>query len=142
MSQTRQFQLLLVCNWLLQMLLLLLPISYWYAADPMVDKMMKIDGYRAILNWGNPIIYEIPLWGFLIASVGMFFFRNWARYLYLTLWLYVWVVTLFLGFRVSIPAQGFIGMTISTIDGMILYLAFFSALRFEFTKSNVKSMGS
>lgn len=34
-----------------------------------------------------------------------------------------------------IPAQGFIGMAIGTIDGMVLYLASLSALRLEFGRA-------
>ena len=134
MNQSHLFKVLVVSTWLLQFLLYVLPISSWYA-DPMLDKLMALDGYGAILNWGNPIIYQIPLWGFLVASVGMLFFKNWARYLYLALWFYGWIATLLFGFRVSMPAQGFIGMTIGTIDGMVLYLAFLSTLRFEFRRT-------
>lgn len=135
MSQSRLFQTLVISNWLLQLLLYVLPISSWYAADPMLEKLMALDGYGATLGWGNPVIYQIPLWGFLIASVGMLFFQNWARYLYLSLWVYGWIATLLFGFRVSIPAQGFIGMAIGTIDGMVLYLAFLSVLSLEFRRT-------
>lgn len=135
MSQNYLFKVLVVSNWLMQLLLYVLPISSWYATDPMLEKLMALDGYGAILSWGNPVIYQIPLWGFLIASVGMVFFQNWARYLYLALWVYGWIATLLFGFRVSIPAQGFIGMAIGTIDGMLLYLAFLSALSLEFRRT-------
>jgi hypothetical protein len=133
MSQIRLFQTLLISNWMLQLLLFVLPISSWYA-DPMIEKLMALDGYGAILNWENPILYQLPLWGFFIASVGMLFFNNWARYLYLALWVYGWIATLLFGFRVSVPAQGFIGMAIGTIDGMVLYVAFLSALNLEFRR--------
>src|ERR1039457_2966580 len=127
MNQDRLFKTLVISNWLLQLLLYVIPISSWYS-DPRIGKMMVLDGYDAIFVWGNPIIYVIPLLGFLIASIGMLYFQSWARYLYLALWLYGWITTLLFGVRVSIPAQGFIGMAIGTIDGMVLYLVFLSAL--------------
>lgn len=134
MNQSQIFKALIVGNWVLQLLLYVLPISSWYA-DPMIEKLMALDGYGAIFHWENPIIYQIPLWGFLVASAGMLFFKNWARYLYLVLWLYGWIATLLFGFRVSVPPQGFIGMAIGTIDGMVLYLAFLSVLRLEFRRA-------
>lgn len=131
MNQNGLFRGLVVGNWVLQLLLYALPISSWYA-DPLIEKLMALDGYGAIFRWGNTVVYQVPLWGFFVASAGMLFFKNWARYLYLVLWLYGWIATLLFGFRVSVPAQGFIGMAIGTIDGMVLYLAFLSALRLEF----------
>lgn len=133
MNQKHLFKVLVVSNWLLQFLLFVLPISSWYA-DPMIEKLMALDGYGAILNWGNPVLYQLPLWGFFIASVGMLFFKNWARYMYLALWAYGWFATMLFGFRVSVPAQGFIGMAIGTIDGALLYLVFLSSLNVEFRK--------
>ena len=135
MKQSQIFKALIVSDWGLQLLLYAFPISSWYA-DPMIEKLMALDGYGAVFHWGNPIIYQVPLWGFLAASVGMLFFKNWARHLYLILWIYSWFATLLFGFRVSVPIQGFIGMVIGTIDGMLLYLAFFSELRFEFRRDN------
>ncbi|MBK7548241.1 MAG: hypothetical protein IPI20_10605 [Rhodoferax sp.] len=137
MNQNRLFRVLVTCNWFLQLLLYLLPLSSWYA-DPMIEKLMALDGYGAIANWTNPIIAHVPIVGFLVASIGLLFFSNWARYLYLALWLCGWFATLLFGFRVSAPTQGFIGMAIGTIDGMVLYLSFLSALRASF-KSNADS---
>ena len=134
MNQKYLFKALVVSNWLLQLLLNVLPIQSWYTA-PMLDKLMALDGYDAVISWGNPLIYQIPLLGFLFASVGMLFFKNWGRYLYLLLLLYGWIATLLFGFRVSMPAQGFIGMAVGTIDGMMLYLAFLSPLRLEFGRA-------
>ena len=135
MNQDRLFKTLVISNWLLQLLLYVIPISSWYS-DPRIGKMMVLDGYDAIFVWGNPIIYVIPLLGFLIASIGMLYFQSWARYLYLALWLYGWITTLLFGVRVSIPAQGFIGMAIGTIDGMVLYLVFLSALSLKFRRKS------
>ena len=134
MSQNRLFKVLVTSNWLLQLLMYVLPFSSWYS-DPRIGKMMIIDGYDAMFAWGNPLIYQIPLWGFLIASIGMLYYQNWARYLYLALWLYGWIATLMFGVRVSLPAEGFIGMAIGTIDGMVLYLVFLSDLRLGFRRA-------
>lgn len=131
MNQIRLFQVLIIGNWLLQLLLHLLPVSSWYA-DPMIEKLMTLDGYGAVVNWDSAFLNQIPIFGFLMASVGMLFFRNWARYMYLIIWSYGWIATLLFGFRVSVPVQGFVGMTIGTIDGAILGLSFLSTLRHQF----------
>lgn len=131
MSKIRFFQMLVVVVWLLQLLLNTLAFLAWYV-DPILGKLIALDGYDAIVDSRNSIFYDFPLWAFLFASVGMFFFQNWGRYLYIVLWLYAWVVTLLFGVRVTLPVESFIGMAIGTLDGMILYLAFLSELRLEF----------
>jgi hypothetical protein len=135
MSHSQLFKVLIFVNWTLQLLMYVLPVFSWYS-DPMIEKLMALDGYGAALRFTDSIFYKIPLWGFFVASVGMFFFKNWARYLYLIFWFYGWVATLLFGFRVSEPIQGFMGMAVGTIDGMVLYLVFLSVLRFEFKKAS------
>jgi len=133
MNQSYIFRILVAANLVLQ-LLFMLPTSSWYA-DPLIEKSIILDGHGAILNWETPIISQISMFGSLAASIGMLFFKNWARYLYLILWFYGWIATLLFGLRVIVPALGFIGMTIGTIDGMVLYLAFLSELRLKFKKA-------
>lgn len=135
MEQDRLFKVLIAINWLLQLLLYLLPISSWYS-NPMFGRLIVLDGYGAIFNLSNSILYQFPLWGFFIASIGMLFFWNWARYLYLMLWFYGWWATLIFGVRVALPVESFIGVPIATVDGIILYLAFASALRHKFKKTS------
>lgn len=73
----------------------------------------------------------------MVASGGLICFMNWARYLYLILWLYGWFSVLLFGFRVVSPFQSFIGMAIGTMDGMLLYALFFSPLRLRFRGRNL-----
>jgi hypothetical protein len=82
MNQRRLFSALIVSNWVLQLLLYVFPFLSLYA-DPLIEKLMALDGYGAMIHSENPIIYQLPLGVFLVASVGMLFFKNWARYLYL-----------------------------------------------------------
>lgn len=135
MESGHQFKVLVVINWLLQLLLHLLPVPSLYS-DPMVGRLTILDGYGALFNWTDPMFYQLPLWGFFVSSLGMIFFKNWARYLYLVLWFYGWGATLLFGVRVILPLEGFIGMAIGTGDGAILYMAFFSSLRDGFKKAH------
>jgi len=132
MKLQRIFQLLVVIAWLLQLLLYVLPIPSWYA-NPYFSKIMAVDGYGSALSLDVPLLNVLPLWGFFLATVGLFFFQNWGRYLYLALWIYGWCSTLLLGVRVALPAQGFLGMALGTIDGAILALIFLSPLRAAFS---------
>jgi hypothetical protein len=136
MNQIHLFRILVVFSWTLQLFIYVLPITSWYS-DPAIKKLMAIDGYGAIFLPESQFLYQAPLWGFLIASLGMLSFKSWARYLFLALWLHSVIATLFYGFRVSEPVQIFIGLLISTADGMIIYLAFLSALRIEFTNAKL-----
>lgn len=132
MKTTRIFQTLIVAAWLLQLLAYLLPIPSWYS-DSKFAKVAAYDGYGSFLSFDIPLVATAPLWGFLLATIGLFFFQNWGRYLYLALWLYGWTTTLLFGVRVALPAQGFLSMALGTLDGAILALAFLSPLRAAFS---------
>ena len=132
MNLHRIFQVLIVVAWLLQLLSYLLPISSWYA-DPTFGKLMAYDGYGSLISSNVPLLNTLPLWAFLFATVGLFFFQNWGRYLYLALWVYGWLSTLLFGIRLALPAQGFLSMALGTLDGAILALVFLSPLRAAFT---------
>lgn len=132
MTLQRIFQILIGVAWLLQLLNYLLPIPSWYA-DPTFAKLMAYDGYGSFFRFNVPLLNTFPLWAFLFATVGLFFFQNWGRYLYLALWLYDWLSTLLFGIRLALPAQGFLGMALGTLDGAILALIFLSPLRAAFT---------
>lgn len=131
MKLPRTFQTLIAAAWLLQLFNCVLPIQSWYA-DPVSSRIMSVDGYGSTLSLGIPFLNVFPLWAFLFATVGMFFFKNWGRYLYLALWTYGWCSTLLFGIRVILPLQGFLGMALGTLDGAILALAFLSPLRAAF----------
>lgn len=134
MKLPRTFQILIATAWLLQLFSYVLPIQSWYA-DPVSSRIMSVDGYGAALSLGIPFLNTFPLWAFLFATIGMFFFRNWGRYLYLALWTYGLCSTLLFGIRVILPLQGFLGMALGTLDGAILALAFLSPLRAAFAGS-------
>jgi hypothetical protein len=137
MNSARLFQSLLVIYVLLSVLNSFLPIESWYSGSGL-HKLMEFDGYGAVLSPGSvipPFVSAVPMWGLVFACIGMFFFQNWARYLYLTLWMYFWCLTLIFGVRIVLPIQSFISMAIGTLDGAILALAFLSSLRAAFTSS-------
>lgn len=131
MRHHRVFQMLVIIAWLIQLTMYLLPIPLWYS-DPLFQKFLSYDGYGSLVSLDWAPLHILPLWGFLVAAIGMVFFQNWARYLYLALWAYGWCSTLVFGLRMILPAEGFLGMALGTLDGAILGLAFLSPLRAGF----------
>ena len=132
-NQHRLLQAIVVVSWGLQLFSYCL--SYVQAtSDPAVAKLFDYDGYNAIINSNLANFYYLPLGLSLIASVGLFFLQNWARFLFLILWLYGWIATLLFGVRISLPITGFIGMTITTLDGIILALIFLTPMADSFKR--------
>ena len=132
-NQHRLLQAIVVVSWGLQLFSYCL--SYVQAtSDPSVAKLFDYDGYNAIINSNLANFYYLPLGLSLIASVGLFFLQNWARFLFLILWLYGWIATLLFGVRISLPIAGFIGMTITTLDGIILALIFLTPMADSFKR--------
>ena len=136
MSHVRLFQVFVIINWLLYLGLFFLPIG-WLSGDPRIVELLSLDGSYSSLAYSNfrlyvPLpggfLFALPLWGFLFASIGLIFFQNWGRYLYLALWLGMGIGILFFGIRVSHPVQGLITFLVGALDGAILAIAFLSPL--------------
>ena len=133
MKLYRVLQLLVVAAWLLMALSYFLPFTSWYA-DHIFHPLMAYDGVGARVTFQSAFLYAAPLWGFLVAAVGLFFLQNWGRYLHLALWMYGWLGVFLFGTRVTHPIDGFLAATLSTMDGVILALAFLSPLRHSFSR--------
>jgi hypothetical protein len=139
MKLYRVLRLLVVSAWLLQALAYFLPFTSWYA-DHIFHGLMAYDGADARITFQSSLPYAVPLWGFLVAAIGLFFLQNWGRYLHLALWVYGWIGIFAFGTRVTHPIHGFLEATLWTMDGMILALAFLSPLKDRF--SHAASQGS
>lgn len=136
MAKLRIFQVMVIGAFCLQLILVFVP-SAFMGDDFLTHKIMGFDGYGAVveIDYGLARILSIfVLILFGISSFGMLFFQNWARYLYLLLWVYCWVSTMLFGIRVVHPVYGFLGMALGTLDGGIIVLVFISSLR-NFFKS-------
>ena len=71
------------------------------------------------------------------VQVGLFFFRAWARAIYVVLTLAFLVTVPFSGLSISLPLEAALYEAVSIADGLIIALAYFSPLRREFTKSRI-----
>jgi len=91
--------------------------------SPDVAALRGKSGYGATL----PSLPWLPwafLAGWLLASVGLFFLRAWARGLFASLYVLVLLLRFVQGTTVHLPIEGFLGEIVSLADGAILALAF------------------
>lgn len=106
-------------------------VPYYLApTDPGVARLTQYDGYRALVH--SNVLVALPLIWTLTACIGLAFFQNWGRYLYLGWVVFSIVITLAYGCRVSSPAEEFIGAIEGVVDGVIIAVAFLSPLSAQF----------
>lgn len=93
------------------------------------------NGFGAALPVNHPLYYGTWFGLWLIASVSLMLFQNWARHLFL--WLYAFAVVLmpFSGFTVQGPVENLLSQLIAVLDGAILAMAFFSPLAEHFRRT-------
>ena len=82
-----------------------------------------------------------PLWIanvclYLVASIGLLLFHNWARWLFVLLTLASMVFVVVSGMTVLTPFEGLLDLLVGLLDGAILTLAFFSPIASLFTPRN------
>jgi hypothetical protein len=139
MRHIRLFQTLVVISTLSYVLWFFFPhISQWFANDlyrDVASRLGQYDGLGALLPIHHPLYY-VPWFTFwLIASIGLFFFQNWARYLFLFLYVLSLALAPFSGFSVKGPLESFFGEITAVLDGAILAMAYLSPLSAAFTRS-------
>ena len=73
---------------------------------------------------------------YVVASIGLFFFRNWARWLFVFLALSGPVYAALSGMVVQTPFEALLGGLVGILDGAILALAFLSPIASLFNPIN------
>lgn len=116
------FRWLVVVSTLAYLLLFFMPaIPLQLSAE--IASLRAQSGYGATFA-GWPWFPWLFLLVWLIASVGLFFFQNWARGLFAALYVLVLLLRLIQGTIVHLPVEGFLSEFVSLADGAILALAF------------------
>ncbi len=141
MRHVRIFQVFVVVSILSYSLWFFFPnLSQHFANELYRDiafRLGEYNGFGALLPVHHPLYYGVWFGLWLIASIGLFFFQNWARYLFLCLYVLVIVLAPFSGFSVKGPLEGFFSELITVLDGAILAMAFLSPLAAGFAKSPI-----
>lgn len=94
-------------------------------------ELMRYGGHGARVAMNHPIIVVLYLIPF-VAFVGLYFFKNWGRYLLAFFLAVVLIGSFFFGVSISGPPETFFGEAGSLLDGAIMALAFLSPLRDRF----------
>src|SRR5258706_1206953 len=125
----RGLRVLLVFSLSLLVVLHLLPVVF-SSFDPAIERLLRFDGYHAILY--SNALFVIPIWLNVFAIVGLFFLQNWGRYLYLLAVASYAANSLIFGDRIDAPIESFLGPIASTLNVAILSLAMPSHLKAPF----------
>jgi hypothetical protein len=125
------FRAIVIIAWLLLAISYFLP-DYLVPNDPSLVRLTRYDGYGAILR-GN-LFFVLPLWLTLFAIVGLVFFQNWGRYLYLVSVAYSLATSLLLGYSVASPLESFLAYLAVLLEGSILTLCFLSPFASYFAR--------
>jgi hypothetical protein len=105
--------------------------QFLFSADSLA--MMSWGGHGARLAMNHPalaVLYLLPF----PAFIGLYWFKDWARYLLLGFFAIVLVGSFFFGVSISGPPETFFGDLALLADGAILGLAFLSPLKESFVK--------
>lgn len=116
-----------------------MPESLW--RDQSYSELLRFDGYGARLVFVSSVHdYLLPAAN-TIALMGMFYFRNWGRVLFLATCLVSVALDLVLGLRVVPPLSKFLDSLVSMIDGLLVYAACFSPLASSFRRTKLGRKG-
>ncbi len=132
MKQIRLFQVFVIASTFSYVVWFFFPYISGRLANPLYleieQQVGQYAGLGALLPVHHPFYYGtwFSLW--LIASLGLFFFQNWARHLFLFLYVLGTLLTLVSGFSAQGPMENFFGGISTVLDGAILAMAYLSPL--------------
>lgn len=133
MNNVRIFQVLVISSFVIYVAWFFLP--YWsFQLSDFEQRLMEYDGYGADLPVTHFLFYGawFVLWS--VATLGLFFFKNWGRHLFLTCTLLGLAMTPFSGFLVQDPLDALLSTINLLLDGAILAMAYLLPLSKSFLK--------
>jgi hypothetical protein len=127
----RLFQFVVASSTVIYIVWFFLP--YWsgYLSDDEY-RLAEYTGYGAILPVNHFLYYSTGFCLWLISAIGLFFFQNWARHLFLALSLSALAAVSLSGFLVAAPVDAFLLNANLLLDGVILALAYLTPLAASF----------
>jgi len=132
MKHIRTFQIFVVVSTLSYIVWFYFPYISERLANPLYLEIER--GVRQYAGLGALLPVHHPLYSgtwfglWLVASLGLFFFQNWARHLFLTLYVLCIVLVPFSGFSGQGALESFLGELTTVLDGAILAMAYLSPL--------------
>lgn len=135
MNNIRLFQIFVVASTAIYIVWFVLPFWSGYLSED-AHQLTEYSGYGAILPVDHLLYYGTWFGLWLVAALGLFFFQNWARHLYLALSVLNPALAPFSGFVIQPPIDVLFSSTNLLLDGAILAMAYLSPLSAAF---NVKT---
>lgn len=131
MNNIRFFQFLVASSTVIYIIWFFLP--YWpgYLSEDEY-RLAEYNGHGAILPVHNVLYFAIWFGLWLISALGLLFFQNWARQLYLVLSFFSLAVAPFSGFSVQPSMDVLFSNAYLLLDGAILAMAYLSPLKASF----------
>jgi len=127
MNQSRTFRLLVAASAFLYLGWIVLP-HLPRAFIPEVRPLLEKSGYGGA-DWVTAPWFYLGLGGAkMLASLGLFMFLAWGRWLFLAATVVAIASIFFAGISVASPLDGLVGFVATLVDGAILGLAFFSPI--------------
>lgn len=126
------FRSLIVVSTLAYLLLFFMP-AIPLSLSPDVSALREKSGYGAVIP-SLPWFPWVFLLTWLIATVGLFFFRAWARGLFVGLYVFVLFLRFIQGTTVHLPIEAFLGEVVALADGAIMTLAFTNPIALYFKR--------
>jgi hypothetical protein len=133
MNNIRLFQVLVLSSTTFFVVWFFLPFWSGYLSDDQY-RLAEYNGYGAVLPVHHALYYGTWFGLWLIAALGLYFFQNWARHLFLALSFLNLALAPFSGFAVQAPIDVLFSATVSILDGAILAMAYLLPLSANFKK--------
>lgn len=133
MNNIRVFQVLVISSFAIYVAWFFL--SYWsFQLSDFEQRLTEYNGYGADLPVNHFLFYGawFGLWS--VATLGLFFFQNWGRHLFLTCTLLGLAMAPFSGFLVQDPLDALLSTINLLLDGAILAMAYLLPLSKSFLK--------
>ncbi len=133
----RIFQILVVSSIILHIIWFFLP-SFWvYIYNKEELSLLSWHGYGSNIDTYGSIPY-LGLLGYMVASIGLIFFKKWARTAFLLLTIINIILTSIGGFSVSPAIDGATSYLVSISDGAILTIAYLTSINTNFSSHKVQ----
>lgn len=133
MSSVGLFRVLVVTSVLLYLTWVTLPLLIGVSSLEM-EAILSWNGYGASSWIESPWFYLSTGVSKIVASIGLFFFLSWGRWLFLMVHVIVFASIPFSGVSVVPPIDNIVGFLLTLSDGAILALSFALRLNNEVSK--------
>ncbi|MCF6211895.1 MAG: hypothetical protein L3J88_10725 [Gammaproteobacteria bacterium] len=126
LNLVKLFQVLIVISTLNYVILFFLP-YFPEVFSPETQKILAYNGYGAVIS-SHLFIYGTVFLLWILSAIGIFFFQNYGRILFLFMYILSIFMIPFFGVSVSAPIESLMFAISDILDIAIITLAYFSPL--------------